>query len=288
MGCLSCGTWKVAESASYLWDNLCAGCVMSTNIFFNIAILKLATIAAGCRPEGGDDDGACTAHVYGLKPSSFVTTVVMVGQMSAAIAMPFVGAAVDYTDSRRWFGAASAWVLAVTTLLQSMITFRKTWVVVAAMQVVSIASYICHQVAVLSYLPGLSVVAGADGQGATEDDHERYRVNSMANVVALGAQMGTLAVVVALAAGLGLGDVDTAALGQFSVGVTLFVVYGVIWQKRAPCSFTEAKATKVLPRGATLAGVAVREVRDAWRTIRAAHRVFLPSFFSFEAPFSPL
>ena len=36
MGCLTLGTWRVAASASYLWDNLCAGCVLSTNIFFNI------------------------------------------------------------------------------------------------------------------------------------------------------------------------------------------------------------------------------------------------------------
>ncbi|KAH8091568.1 Vacuole effluxer Atg22-like protein [Aureococcus anophagefferens] len=63
MGYLTLGTWRVAASASYLWDNLCAGCVLSTNIFFNIALLKLATIAAGCRPEGNDDDGAC-AHAY--------------------------------------------------------------------------------------------------------------------------------------------------------------------------------------------------------------------------------
>ena len=261
MGCLTLGTWRVAASASYLWDNLCAGCVLSTNIFFNIALLKLATIAAGCRPEGDDDDGACTQHVYGLKPSSLVTTVVMVGQLSAAFLMPFVGAAVDYTDSRRLFGSASAWILAVTTLLQAVIS-RRTWQLVACLQVVSIASYVCHQVAVLSYLPGLSVVAGA------EDEHERYRVNSMANVAALGSQMGTLGVVMALAHGLGLGDVNTAALGQFAVGVVLVAVYAAIWQKRASFAFPDAEATKALPAGASLAAVAVREVFSAWQTIQ--------------------
>ena len=110
----------------------------------------------------------------------------------------------------------------MTTLLQAVIS-RRTWQLVACLQVVSIASYVCHQVAVLSYLPGLSVVGGA------EDEHERYRVNSMANVAALGSQMGTLGVVMALAHGLGLGDVNTAALSQFAVGVVLFAVYAAIW-----------------------------------------------------------
>ncbi|KAH8061475.1 Vacuole effluxer Atg22-like protein [Aureococcus anophagefferens] len=226
MGYLTLGTWRVAASASYLWDNLCAGCVLSTNIFFNIALLKLATIAAGCRPEGNDDDGACTKHVYGLKPSSLVTTVVMVGQLSAAFLMPFVGAAVDYTDSRRLFGSASAWILAVTTLLQAVIS-RRTWQLVACLQVVSIASYVCHQVAVLSYLPGLSVVDGA------EDEHERYRVNSMANVAALGSQMGTLGVVMALAHGH-----QGPARGRVLAAVAVREVFSA-WQtiqKRSPAA----------------------------------------------------
>ena len=82
MGCLMLGTWKQAESAAYLWDNIAAGAVLSTNIFFNIALRHLASVAAGCRPASENDDGACAAHVYGLKPSSMVTTVVMVGQMA--------------------------------------------------------------------------------------------------------------------------------------------------------------------------------------------------------------
>ena len=56
----------------------------------------------------------------------------MVGQLSAAFLMPFVGAAVDYTDSRRFFGSASAWILAVTTLLQAVIS-RRTWQLVACL-----------------------------------------------------------------------------------------------------------------------------------------------------------
>jgi len=267
MGCLMLGTWKQAESAAYLWDNIAGGAVLSTNIFFNIALLHLASVAAGCRPASENDDGACDAHVYGLKPSSMVTTVVMVGQMSAALAMPFVGAAVDYTPHRRRFGAVSAAVLAFTTFAQAMIGPR-TWEVVAAMQIVSIASYVCHQVAVLSYLPGLSRYAAPGEAVAVDDERERFRVNSLANVCALGAQMGTLAVVTGVAVGLGLGDVDTAALGQFLVGGSLFLIFGAIWTRRSPCAFKEAAATKVLPPNKGLARVAASEVLGAWATIR--------------------
>ena len=107
----TCGAWKVAESGGYLWDNVALGVVLATNVFFNLAVLRLATHAAGCRV----DDADCDRRIYALKPSSFLTTVITVGQLSAVVAMPFVGAAVDYTSWRRAFGSATAWTLCTTT-----------------------------------------------------------------------------------------------------------------------------------------------------------------------------
>ena len=165
MPCKTLGTWKAAEAGGFLWDFAASGAVLATNVFFNIAVLRLATVAAGCRPPGaGDDDDpkGCHDTIYGLKPSSFLTVqsraqttrgrvaatprprrgqrrsnfrrrpglaqvIITVGQLFASCAMPFVGAAVDYTSWRRTMGAASAWLLCGTTLARRPSGIERRW-----------------------------------------------------------------------------------------------------------------------------------------------------------------
>ena len=175
MPCISLGDWQASETPGFLWDNVAAGGVLATNVFFNIAVLRLATLAAGCpAPEDVDEDQGCSNKVYGLKPSSFLTTIIMCGQFSATALMPLVGAAVDYTSKRRQFGSVSAWILCFTTLLQASIS-KQTWFYCSIGMALSIASYVCHQVSVLSYLPGLSMVKPTD-HGWADDPSERYKI----------------------------------------------------------------------------------------------------------------
>ena len=78
MPCISLGEWQASETPGFLWDNVAAGGVLATNVFFNIAVLRLATLAAGCpAPEDVDEDQGCSNKVYGLKPSSFLTTIIL-------------------------------------------------------------------------------------------------------------------------------------------------------------------------------------------------------------------
>ena len=57
MPCISLGEWQASETPGFLWDNVAAGGVLATNVFFNIAVLRLATLAAGCpAPEDVDED----------------------------------------------------------------------------------------------------------------------------------------------------------------------------------------------------------------------------------------
>ena len=93
MGYLTLGTWRVAASASYLWDNLCAGCVLSTNIFFNIALLKLATIAAGCRPE------VCPADAALSRTSVTKDNVLLGGSTSCLLRELCLAAGDDFFDA---------------------------------------------------------------------------------------------------------------------------------------------------------------------------------------------
>ena len=68
MPCISLGDWQASETPGFLWDNVAAGGVLATNVFFNIAVLRLATLAAGCpaaegtgtgRPRSAGGPGTC-------------------------------------------------------------------------------------------------------------------------------------------------------------------------------------------------------------------------------------
>jgi len=285
MPCKTLGTWKAAEAGGFLWDFAASGAVLATNVFFNIAVLRLATVAAGCRPPGaGDDDDpkGCHDTIYGLKPSSFLTVIITVGQLFASCAMPFVGAAVDYTSWRRTMGAASAWLLCGTTLVQAMIS-RETWAWVAILQTVSIASYFCHSVATLSYLPGLSLVKQEGSDELVDDEEERFKVNAASSVWAMSGQVITLLLIATLSVAAGLGPINTAALAQLLAGLFCAGVYGSIWtgSRGTSCAFGEYPATKSLPAGATLFMTTIREVKDSWRTLkrrRPAARWFLVGY----------
>ena len=283
MPCISLGEWQASETPGFLWDNVAAGGVLATNVFFNIAVLRLATLAAGCpAPEDVDEDQGCSNKVYGLKPSSFLTTIIMCGQFSATALMPLVGAAVDYTSKRRHLGATSAWILCFTTLAQASIS-KQTWFYCSIGMALSIASYVCHQVSVLSYLPGLSMVRPTEN-GWVDDPQERYKINSVANAAALATQLSITLFVSSVAFWFDLGDTATAAVAQGIVGSLLFVVYACVWTGRrdiVSCAFRDHAPTKQLPEGASLFLTALNEVWNSWTTLkrrRPAARFFLSGY----------
>ena len=143
--------------------------------------------------------------------------------------MPLVGAAVDYTSKRRQFGSVSAWILCFTTLLQASIS-KQTWFY-CSIGMALIASYVCHQVSVLSYLPGLSMVKPTE-HGWADDPSERYKINSVANAAAQATQLSITLFVSSVAFWFDLGDTATAAVAQGIVGSLLFVVYACVWTGR--------------------------------------------------------
>ena len=128
MPCISLGEWQASETPGFLWDNVAAGGVLATNVFFNIAVLRLATLAAGCPRAGGRRRGPGLLE-QGLWPEAVVVPhnhnhVRAVLRDGAHV--PLVGAAVDYTSKRRQFGSVSAWILCFTTLGQASIS-KQTW-----------------------------------------------------------------------------------------------------------------------------------------------------------------
>ncbi|KAJ1460309.1 autophagy-related protein 22-like protein [Pelagophyceae sp. CCMP2097] len=245
-----------------LWDNAASGLVLASNLFLAVAMLRLLTQHAGC---DDDDGGVCRKGTFlGLRPSSFVTFVVMVGQLSAAVAMPFVGACVDYTGSRRRLGAASGWVMCGVTLAQAAVS-REALLAVSLLQIISIASYITHQCSSLSYLPGLS----RDEVTHADDARERHRVNTGHIVATLVAHLFAIIVVFALALGLDWNDVEMARYCQAGVGVSLAVIFLRVWHAEGGYEgrLVDVPATKSRPphlQHSSLLKVGYYELRHSW------------------------
>ena len=76
---------------------------IAAGAFLSTALITLAKQAAGCptEPEPGSTSiPPCDKRVYGIRPSSLLTTyTIVVGIVSASL-MPLMGAIVDYTRHR--------------------------------------------------------------------------------------------------------------------------------------------------------------------------------------------
>ncbi|KAJ8611649.1 hypothetical protein CTAYLR_007883 [Chrysophaeum taylorii] len=267
------GNWRQPHTRGYLWDNLTAGLVFTTNTYLNLGLLRAATEAAGCKGNPSDDDYTCSSSTRGLKPSSWLTAVATAGALLGAVLTPVVGTFSDYSVQRRLVGATSAWVLALVSLSQATIT-KATWFYVALLQIPSLASYVVHQGTVLSYLPGLSRIDGSDD----DDESVRFRVNACSVVAAFGTQIGGLACFGVVAIVFGIGVVNVAALVQLIVGIALVLIYLFIWHPSNGYggAFVDVPALKPLPAdlvGSTNEAVAlltatIRELVSSYRFLR--------------------
>jgi len=74
------------EVLGWYLDAMCRGVtVMGSAIFMSVAILGLAKEAAGCESE----DEICDGRVYGMKPTSVITNIMVAAGLAAATCMPF-------------------------------------------------------------------------------------------------------------------------------------------------------------------------------------------------------
>lgn len=87
-------------------------------VFLSVTILRLAKLDAGCSVDTNEE---CTNRVYGLRPSSYITTFATIVGVCSASCLPFVGAIIDYTCHRKLIGF-------VTALAQVGFTTGQIWI----------------------------------------------------------------------------------------------------------------------------------------------------------------
>jgi MFS-type transporter involved in bile tolerance (Atg22 family) len=99
--------------------------------------LKLAKDAAGCRvepPEGETEPPECDARIYGIRPSSLLSTMTTIVGLISACLMPLCGAIVDTTPYRRLFGRILVTFFCIF-LFAGIFVSKNTWFPISILQV---------------------------------------------------------------------------------------------------------------------------------------------------------
>lgn len=127
-------------------------------VYLSTCILNLAKLKAGCSidiPEGEVKPPVCEGRVYGLKPSSLLTTYATIVGVLSAFCLPLVGAILDHTSHRKLVGLVSACLQCICLFVPIFIT-DKNWPAILILSVFSAFIGWIHTLSVFAYLPELT------------------------------------------------------------------------------------------------------------------------------------
>jgi len=213
--------------------------VVGAGAFLGTALLKLAKEAAGCETEpapGTSDIPECNERVYGIRPSSLLTTYTMVVGVASSTMLPLMGAILDYTSHRRLIGRTLSTIVCVL-LFPTIFISEKTWFGVALIQIGIAFVGWAQTLVTYAYLPELSDL----------EDHLAGYTKSF-TIISFSSMVIYLAGVVAISSVVGIGDIGTAQLGQaiaFGISCTfLYLAWGKLMKRRP--------AARNLPEGHSL------------------------------------
>lgn len=199
--------------------------IIAIGAFLFPALMALANEAAGCP---ADPSVECNERVYGIKPSSLLTTVHTIVAVCAAPLMPLMGAMVDYTSHRLLFGRILSMSF-LALLFPQIFVSKQTWFALAIVLVVLFFVFIFQMVAAYAYLPELTT---------QEQQLNNYTRNF--TVITFLVVVVYIAAIVAVTGGLGIAD-DAVLVGRIAVivvfcfaAVTLSLAWGVLFQTRPP------------------------------------------------------
>jgi MFS-type transporter involved in bile tolerance (Atg22 family) len=124
------------------------------------ALMYFAKLEAGCEvelPDGANELPECNETIYGLKPSSMITSMASVLSLCMALLTPLMGALVDYSNHRRRIGRCVAFFIACTALPQLFIS-EHTWFPLTICFLIMTTGAMAHMLALHAYLPDVSFV----------------------------------------------------------------------------------------------------------------------------------
>jgi MFS-type transporter involved in bile tolerance (Atg22 family) len=170
--------------------------------FVGTALIRIAKEAAGCPtepPEGETVIPECNEKVYGIKPSSFLTTYTMIVGVASACMLPLMGAVIDYTPYRLLVGRILSFLFTVL-ILPTIFLNEDNFFAVAIVQVVLSFTSWAQTALSYSYLPEL-----------TTDERLLNEYTKSFTVLSFGSMVVFLGIVIAPLQLAGYGDDDLMA-----------------------------------------------------------------------------
>mmetsp|Transcript_15261 Transcript_15261/g.24742 ORF Transcript_15261/g.24742 Transcript_15261/m.24742 type:complete len:593 (+) Transcript_15261:32-1810(+) len=230
--------------------------VMGTAVFVSSDLLRLAKEATGCveYEEMWQED--CQERVYGMRPSSVLTDIVMVVGLLSAVLMPLVGSIIDHTDYRRAVGSISAGFMSIMILVQ-MLVMEDFWFMAAILQIFVAFSYTIHLCATYAYLPELT------------SNHEKLtQYTARFTAVQYG---GSVVFLMAMVGGLSLLNRDeqyrSSTISQTVVFVVCCIFFGYAWTSL----FRPRPASQQVPENKTLVSAGFWKIYKTAQTILLHH-----------------
>lgn len=190
--------------------------------FLGTALLRLAKEAAGCETDIDPLTGKvpdCDERIYGLRPSSLLTTYTIAVGLLSALLMPIVGAIIDTTNKRLQVGKWSTVVFCLLMVPQIAIGPR-FWFPVAILQLVIAIIGWSQTLVTYAYLPEL-----------TDDEQQLNHFSQMFTTWSFLSMVLFLGFVVAVSGVMGWGDIATARFGQCVAIVLASVLLYVAWYR---------------------------------------------------------
>ena len=255
------------EATGLAINALARGAVGISTLFLGPALLKLANDAAqeNCEAWGDCSDGG---RVYGIRPTSLLTTIGVFSGIFSSIMTPIFGAIVDHTSHRKAVGQFGGILLSMIKGLEVFVG-PKTWLAVSMLQVLNFVVYNAHLCSVFAYTAELST-----------NPHDQTTYNARFQLINYISMLGFLIAVVASSKFFQLGDVGTARVSQafafFSTGIVFAFTWTWFMRPRPALSQT--------PRNSTLVQAGFHKLRDTsqhiWRHWSAPRYFLLSAMLS--------
>ena len=214
---------------------------IASAVFVGTALLTLAKQAAGCEteiPEGETSLPECTGKVYGIRPSSILTTYsTVVGIVSSAL-LPLVGSFIDHSRYRLQAGRYTA--LFVCVLLVPLIfVSEETWFGLAIILLILAFAGWIHTSIAFAYLPEL-----------TEEPDELVKFTASFTMIQYATTVLFLVFMIGLLSVLGLSE-DEIAAARIAQSISAVVTSAVFLWAWTRC-FGERPAFQAVPEDSTI------------------------------------
>ncbi len=158
--------------------------------FLGTALIRIAKEAAGCPTEPLEGETVipeCNKTVYGIKPSSLLTTYTMIVGVTSACLLPLMGALIDYTPYRLRVGRIVSCLFTVL-ILPTIFLNEDNFFAIAIIQVMISFTGWAQTAITYAYLPELTT-----NELLLNDYTKSFTMSSFgAMVVYLGVVIGVL------------------------------------------------------------------------------------------------